>query len=388
MGLKVTEKGKESANVAQKSDRQRLGRRSKNKGNDFERTTAKKFKAAYDAELVRTPQSGGFAKKSAKADDFRGDIVPADEDIDLALHIEAKSHKTIKLPEWIRQAESDSPRGKIPVIVFHQYGTSNDYISLEKNNFFNLLGKPTPNCLDEVISVSKEVWKPIVGFEDYSISNKGSIKTPKGKIMNPCVGSSGYLNTTLRKDGKSFSVRVHQLVASHFLNYCDSLCVVNHIDGNKLNNCVENLEYVTSGVNNQKAYDTGLKLKGEEHYNAKLSDIDVLNIRIEHGMGRKSYSDIETEYKVSNATVSRVCTLIEYRNPFNLFLFCKNAKTWSLPAWFKQAESDCPKGKIPVVVFHQHRTSNDYIALKLEDFFKLVPKEKVILRKKGKSDDN
>ena len=141
MGLKVTEKGKESANVAQKSDRQRLGRRSKNKGNDFERTTAKKFKAAYDVELVRTPQSGGFAKKSAKANDFRGDIVPADEDIDLVLHIECKNAKTWSLPAWFKQVTSDCPKGKIPVVVFHQHGTSNDYIALSLEDFFKLVPK-------------------------------------------------------------------------------------------------------------------------------------------------------------------------------------------------------------------------------------------------------
>ena len=139
MGLKVTAKGKECALEHEK--RKKLGRRSKNKGSSFERDTAKKFKGAYDAELVRTPQSGGFAKKSVKADEFRGDIVPADENIELALHIECKNSKTWSLPAWFKQAQSDCPKGKIPVVVFHQHGTSKDYIALSLEDFFKLVPK-------------------------------------------------------------------------------------------------------------------------------------------------------------------------------------------------------------------------------------------------------
>lgn len=140
MELKVTDKGKESA-ILEQEKRKKLGKRSKTKGSNFERDTAKKFKKAYDAELVRTPQSGGFAKKSAKADDFRGDIVPADEDIELSLHIECKNAKTWSLPAWFKQAKEDCPKGKIPVVVFHQHGTSNDYIALSLEDFFKLVPK-------------------------------------------------------------------------------------------------------------------------------------------------------------------------------------------------------------------------------------------------------
>ena len=61
-----------------------------------------------------------------------------------------------------------------------------------------------------------------------------------------------------------------------------------------------------------------------------------------------------------------------------LHIEAKNSKTWKLPEWIKQSQNDCPQGKISCVVFHQHRTSNDFIALSLEDFFKIVPKENII----------
>ena len=140
MGLKVTAKGKESAIIEQEK-RKKLGKRSKAKGANYERDVAKKFRKAYDADLVRTPQSGGFAKKYAKADDFRGDIVPADEDIDLSLHIECKNAKTWSLPAWFKQAESDCPKGKAPVVIFHQHGTSKDYIAMSLEDFFKLVPK-------------------------------------------------------------------------------------------------------------------------------------------------------------------------------------------------------------------------------------------------------
>lgn len=139
MKLKATEQGKEKS--AEHEKRVKLGKRSKAKGGNYERTIAKKFKAAYDADLVRTPQSGGFAKKSAKADDFRGDIVSADEDIDLAIHIECKCHKSWSLPAWLKQAESDCPKSKSPVVIFHQHGTSRDFVALSLDDFFKLVPK-------------------------------------------------------------------------------------------------------------------------------------------------------------------------------------------------------------------------------------------------------
>ncbi len=132
---------KKKTATAKEIDHKKLGKRSKTKGNTFERTTAKKFKEAYNEELVRTPQSGGFAKKSAKANDFRGDIVPADEDVELKLHIECKNCKSWSLPAWLNQAESDCPKGKVPIVVFHKHSTSKDYVALSLEDFFKLVPK-------------------------------------------------------------------------------------------------------------------------------------------------------------------------------------------------------------------------------------------------------
>ena len=140
MALKVTSKGESNLESA-KEQRKKIGKRSKAKGSNYERDVAKKFKAQYGEELTRTPQSGGFAKKSAKADEFRGDIVSLDENVDLLLHIEAKNHKTWSLPTWFAQAESDCPKGKVPCVIFHKHGTSKDYIALSLEDFFKIVPK-------------------------------------------------------------------------------------------------------------------------------------------------------------------------------------------------------------------------------------------------------
>ena len=140
MALKVTVKGEANLESA-KEQRKKLGKRSKAKGSNFEREVAKKFKDHYDEELTRTPQSGGFAKKSTKADEFRGDIVALDENVDLVLHIECKNAKTWSLPAWFAQAESDCPKGKVPCVIFHKHGTSKDYIAFSLEDFFRIVPK-------------------------------------------------------------------------------------------------------------------------------------------------------------------------------------------------------------------------------------------------------
>ncbi|MBO8161091.1 MAG: hypothetical protein H0Z24_05595 [Thermosipho sp. (in: Bacteria)] len=119
----------------------RRGRSAKNKGANYERKIAEKFKERYNVELKRTPQSGGFAKDVEKAEDFRGDIIPVEKDLDFKLHIECKNQKSWKLKEWLQQAEEDCPEGKIPVVVMHKHGTSKEYVVIELNNFFDIVDK-------------------------------------------------------------------------------------------------------------------------------------------------------------------------------------------------------------------------------------------------------
>ena len=149
MKLKATTTGEEKKNQKEKLVRQ--GKNAKRKGGQYERDIAKKFQDQYGVELKRTPQSGGFAKKSDKADDYRGDITIVDTKQILKLHIECKNQKQWSLPKWISQAEEDCPEGRVPIIVFHQYNSSKDFVCLSIEDFLNLVPK------DKVIG--KRVFK-------------------------------------------------------------------------------------------------------------------------------------------------------------------------------------------------------------------------------------
>ena len=101
----------------------------------------------------------------------------------------------------------------------------------------------------------KEIWKDIAGWEGiYQISNKGRIKSfkqdKKGKILSLANKKGGYFSFVLQKSGMmSKSTRIHRLVAEAFLPNPHNLPEVNHIDGNKQNNSVENLEWCTRSHN-------------------------------------------------------------------------------------------------------------------------------------------
>lgn len=149
MKLKATETGEEKKSQKEKLVKQ--GKNAKRKGGQYERDIAKKFQERYGVELKRTPQSGGFAKKSEKADDFRGDITIVDTKKMLLLHIECKNQKQWSLPKWLKQSEEDCPEGRTPIVVFHQHNSSKDYVSLSLEDFLKLVDK------DKVIG--KRVFK-------------------------------------------------------------------------------------------------------------------------------------------------------------------------------------------------------------------------------------
>ena len=96
-------------------------------------------------------------------------------------------------------------------------------------------------------------WKSIKGYEDYEISDTGlvrSLKYGKKRILSPRKnGRTGYLWVVLYKDGKYKCLYVHRIVAEAFIPNPLGLETVNHRDENKLNNRVENLEWMTQGDN-------------------------------------------------------------------------------------------------------------------------------------------
>lgn len=106
----------------------------------------------------------------------------------------------------------------------------------------------------------KEEWKPVLGYEGlYEVSNCGKVKD-LCKNMEPKLhdDGKGYFMTWLKKYGQSKTHKVHRMVAMAFIPNPSRKRYVNHIDGNKQNNCTDNLEWCTNKENVVHAFETGL----------------------------------------------------------------------------------------------------------------------------------
>ena len=108
-------------------------------------------------------------------------------------------------------------------------------------------------------------WKPIKGFDGYFINDLGeikSIRTFKGtqeRILKSSKNQQGYITYNLMRGGKVFRKPLHRLLMETFKPNKDNLPCINHIDGNILNNSLDNLEWCTYGHNEKEAYRLGLK---------------------------------------------------------------------------------------------------------------------------------
>jgi len=126
--------------------------------------------------------------------------------------------------------------------------------------------------LEEQLSYENELWKEIkinrLECNDYYISNLGRFKNNKGIIMkNYKPHHSGYIYVRVNKQ----KFAIHRLVALMFIPNIENKPFVNHIDGNKINNCLVNLEWVTCSENNKHNYNNNLRTK----YTRKIIQFDL-----------------------------------------------------------------------------------------------------------------
>lgn len=145
----------------------------------------------------------------------------------------------------------------------------------------------------------KEIWKPVKGFEKYySISSYGRLKSFKknksGKILSLVNKTGWYLSYVLQYKNNRKSVKIHRLVAEHFIENSDNKPQVNHKDCNKQNNHFKNLEWVTSKENikhlmknnkdfikSMNNYNSFIKPKKIYQYNLKGELINIFNNSVE-----------------------------------------------------------------------------------------------------------
>lgn len=152
-----------------------------------------------------------------------------------------------------------------------------------------------------------EKWESITGFEGrYMVSTFGRIKSKKrrgtpDRIIKPQAHRLGYLKVWLWDGGEKRGLYIHRLVADAFLRRpSPKKLTVNHKNGIKTDNSIENLEYCTLSENILHAFKTGLRCNaGSNHPSHKLTERDVLKIR---SSGEK-VAKLAAKFKVSIDTI-------------------------------------------------------------------------------------
>ena len=164
-----------------------------------------------------------------------------------------------------------------------------------------------------------EIWKDIEGYKGlYQVSNKGRVKsleravwnskgyckTVSERILKPVKTSRGYLQVFLYKEGKRKRPCIHRLVAEAFIPNTENLEQVNHIDEDKTNNCVENLEWCDRLYN--MTYNGRAKKVGETNKNNPKLCKPVFSINKESGliMWWQSAHEAERTLGISNANIN------------------------------------------------------------------------------------
>lgn len=164
--------------------------------------------------------------------------------------------------------------------------------------------------------------KIIENFPDYTITTDGVItKIGSNYTLSQWIGKNGYKHVDLRKNGKGVKVAVHRLLATTFIPNPDQKRTVNHLDGDKLNNTITNLEWATDSENVQHAYDTGLQ---PYRRNYSLEEYDsMLNTRFLNGESLTSISKTENQSLTQlsyhlRESAERQGKLVEYETQIKL----------------------------------------------------------------------
>lgn len=164
--------------------------------------------------------------------------------------------------------------------------------------------------------VENEIWKAVPGYEGwYDVSNFGRIRSyhnygngrrREPRMIRATKDCFGYLQITLCLQAIHEQKKVHQVVASAFLPKGGVGMQIDHVNGVKTDNRADNLEWVTPKENTLRSVALGLKPSGERHWNHKLTEQDVSDMRELYSTGKCSHRKLGEMFGVSHNTVGRI----------------------------------------------------------------------------------
>lgn len=161
----------------------------------------------------------------------------------------------------------------------------------------------------KIENVSIAGWEPadVRGHPGFKATREGEVIGKRGKPLKGHVDRCGYREVILSENGESKNYLVHRLIAITFIPNPLNLPQVNHKDGDKLNNRVDNLEWCTRSENLKHAYANGLEKKhfGEDHHSHKLTCDEVRYIRKVYMKRDKCYgaAPLSKKFGVDRTTI-------------------------------------------------------------------------------------
>jgi len=152
-----------------------------------------------------------------------------------------------------------------------------------------------------------EIWKDIPDYEGlYQASNLGNIKSLKKNIILRQNGDNyGYMQVILYNGETRKTGKVHRLVGKAFIENPENKPQINHKDGNKKNNHVSNLEWLTNRENKKHAIDTGLTVMSPKTREAQIASIGKVILDTATGIYYEKVKDAASIYGVNPSTIRR-----------------------------------------------------------------------------------
>ena len=149
-------------------------------------------------------------------------------------------------------------------------------------------------------------WRVIEEFPNYEVSDEGQIRNKKGHILRPAINQYGYLIYPFSKEGKKHTCMIHRIVATTFIPNPNNLPQVNHKDENKVNNCVDNLEWCDCKYNANYGTKTQRMIKNRDGI-TKCKPVLQFDLKGNLIAEYPSIQEASRQLGVSHSNISEAC---------------------------------------------------------------------------------